>query len=215
MSVKVYDQQAKEVGTVSLPKEIFEVEINSDVLHQAIVTQEANSRVNRAHTKDRSEVRGGGKKPWRQKGTGRARHGSIRSPIWRGGGVTHGPRNEKIYAKKINKKVRRKALFMALTSKVRDKEFYVLDSFQFEQGKTRRVVEMFENFSGLAKDVRYPTFLVITPDRDMALINATKNIPYANTIGVKSLNPRDILKYKFLMMPKEAIKVIEEIYNRK
>jgi len=123
----VYNQQGEKVGQVDLPAELFGVPLNRDLVHQVVVTQMANSRQVLAHTKDRSEVRGGGAKPWRQKGTGRARHGSIRSPIWVGGGVAFGPTKERVFAKKINKKMKRQALFMVLSSKVKDKEIVLLD----------------------------------------------------------------------------------------
>ena len=127
MKVSVYNQEGKEVGKVLLPKEIFEVKVNPDLVHQVVVCQMANRRQPIAHTKDRGEVRGGGRKPWSQKGTGRARHGSIRSPLWIGGGVTFGPRKEKIFKKKIPKKMRRKALFMVLSGKAKENLLLVLD----------------------------------------------------------------------------------------
>ena len=126
MKINLYNQKGEKVGKTDLPDEIFNVEINSDLLHQVIVSQMANKRQSSAHTKDRGDVSGGGKKPWRQKGTGRARHGSRRSPIWVGGGVTFGPKSEKNYKKTIPQKMKRKALFMALSSKVNDDELILL-----------------------------------------------------------------------------------------
>ena len=128
MKVKVYNQNKDEVGEIQLPKEIFEIEINSDLIHQVVLAQEGNRRQGTAQAKMRGEVRGGGKKPWRQKGTGRARHGSTRSPLWRGGGVTFGPRADKNYKKKISKKMGRKALFMVLSAKAKDNLILVLDN---------------------------------------------------------------------------------------
>src|SRR3989344_4067362 len=126
MKVDLYNQNGEVAGSVNLPKEIFEVKFNADLVHQIAVSQMANKRQVSAHTKIRSEVRGGGKKPWRQKGTGRARHGSIRSPLWRGGGITFGPRNDKVYEKDIPKKMRRKALLMALSQKAKNSQLVVL-----------------------------------------------------------------------------------------
>src|SRR3989344_1678996 len=120
METNIYNQEGKEVGKVSLPTAVFGVKWNPDLVHQAVVAMEANARTPVAHTKSRADVRGGGRKPWKQKGTGRARHGSTRSPIWVGGGVAHGPTNEKIFAKKINKKMRTKALYTVLSQKLRD-----------------------------------------------------------------------------------------------
>ena len=122
VKIDVYNQEGKVVGDATLPKGIFEVKLNTDLVHQIAVSLSANNRQISAHTKNRGEVSGGGKKPWRQKGTGRARHGSIRSPLWKGGGVTHGPRVERVFEKDIPKKMRRKALFMVLSQKAKDKQ---------------------------------------------------------------------------------------------
>src|SRR3989338_4393818 len=127
MEAKVYTQDGKESGKVKLPEDVFNLPWNSDLVHQVVVSMESNARVTVAHTKDRSEVSGGGKKPWKQKGTGRARHGSIRSPLWIGGGVTHGPRNEKNFKKKINKKMKIKALYVVLSEKLRNNEILFLN----------------------------------------------------------------------------------------
>src|SRR3989338_5905457 len=128
MKYPVYNQEGKEEGTTVLPKEIFDVKMNADLVHQVFISHTANQRQNSAHTKNRGEVRGGGRKPWRQKGTGRARHGSIRSPIWKGGGVSGGPRNEKNWEKEIPKKMRRSALFMVLSEKAKNNLVLVLDT---------------------------------------------------------------------------------------
>ena len=145
LSLKIYNIEGEEAGDIKLPAGIFGIEINNDLLYQAITIQRANSRKVFAHTKDRSEVRGGGKKPWQQKGTGRARHGSTRSPVWVGGGITFGPRKEKNFKKKINKKAKRKAIFMALSSKVKDKELLVLDKLELKEPKTKTMVKILEN----------------------------------------------------------------------
>lgn len=211
MKTKLYDTNAQEIGTVLLPKDIFDVAINPVLLRHAVAIQEANARVIRAHTKGRGEVSGGGRKPWRQKGTGRARHGSIRSPLWRGGGVAHGPRKEKRYSKKINKKAKRKALCMALSSKAADGELYVLDSLQVASGKTKEAKSLISKFLEKAK-LSNPSVLVITSSNDKSLVRSMRNIPRVKTIGATSLNVRDILKYKLLLMPKDALKVIQETY---
>ena len=128
MKVDVYNKENEKVGTTDLPDTVFSASWNPDLVHQAVVAQQANSRQTVAHTKDRSDVRGGGRKPWRQKGTGRARHGSIRSPLWKGGGVTFGPRTERRFRKSINTKMRRGALFSTLSRKYQDGEVTIIDS---------------------------------------------------------------------------------------
>ena len=136
MKVKIYNQEGKETETMELPDGVFGLKWNADLVHQVVTGQAANLRRGTAHAKGRSEVRGGGRKPWRQKGTGRARHGSIRSPLWIGGGVTHGPLKEKSYHKKINKKMAKKALFTALSAKARDNEIIILENLKFPEAKT-------------------------------------------------------------------------------
>ena len=142
MKYPVYNQEGKELeAAITLPKEIFDVDFNADLVHQVAVSFSANERQISAHAKTRAEVRGGGKKPWRQKGTGRARHGSIRSPLWKGGGITHGPRTERIFEREIPKKMRRKALLMVLSEKARNNQLVILDKIELENGKTKEMVK--------------------------------------------------------------------------
>lgn len=205
VSVKIYNQKGEETGQTRLPKEIFDVKVNPVLVHQVVVSQMANRRQVTAHTKDRSEVRGGGRKPWRQKGTGRARHGSIRSPIWRGGGVTFGPRKEKIYKKTIPKKMRRKALLMALSGKAKNNLLVLLDELKVERVKTKQVSEILNKLSCKEKSV-----LIALPKMDKNVILAARNIPKVATMQAKDLNALDILSFKYLLMPKEAIKALKE-----
>lgn len=207
MRVSVYNQQGEKTGTALLPKDIFDVKMNPDLVHQAYVAQIAGSRRVIASTKTRAERRGGGRKPWRQKGTGRARVGSIRSPIWRKGGVVFGPKKEKVYKIKINKKARRKALFMVLSSKVKDKELILVDKLELAKAKTKEMVKILNN---LLKD-ELPV-LVATAGKNETVVRANKNIPYTKTIRADSLNVVDLLSYKYLLMPKEAVKIIKETY---
>jgi len=208
----IYNQEGKEVGKAKLPAEIFNLPMNKDLVHQVMVAQTANARQVLAHTKDRSERRGGGAKPWRQKGTGRARHGSIRSPIWRGGGVTFGPTKERVFAKKINKKMKRKALLIVLSSKVKDKEMVLLDKLELVQAKTKQMMEVFNNLkTKIKKDLTKGT-LIVLPASDQKIIRAIKNIPKIKTIRADSLNVSDILSYRYLLMPQEAIEVIKKTY---
>lgn len=204
MKVKVYNQEGKEVEELELPEEVFGLKLNKDLIHQAVVAQMANSRDVIAHAKDRSEVRGGGKKPWRQKGTGRARHGSIRSPIWRGGGVTFGPTKERNFSKKINKKMRQKALLMVLSSKVKDSELVVLNDLKLSSPKTKEMADIMKNLEKARKDIKRSS-LVALVKKDENIIKAIKNIPKMGAIGITSLNVVDILKYKYLIMTKEGV----------
>jgi large subunit ribosomal protein L4 len=206
----VYNLEGEKTGTITLPEDIFNVEINDDIIYQVVNVQIANNRQKLAHTKNRGDVRGGGKKPWRQKGTGRARHGSIRSPLWRGGGVTFGPRNEKNFSRKINKKIRQKALFMALTSKVRDKELIVLDDLKISEPKTKLMAKI---ISKIFKKEQRPSILLAIPEKNENLIKASKNIAKVKTILADSLNVLDLLSFKYLLLDKEAIKVIEKTYG--
>ena len=214
MEVNIYNQNAEIVGKSDLPDSIFGVKLNSDLMHQALTAQLANARKSVAHTKDRSEVRGGGKKPWKQKGTGRARHGSIRSPIWKGGGVTFGPRKEKIYKVKINKKQKRKALFMALSSKINDKEMALLDKFEIGEVKTKKMAGILDMFSkAVWGNSRLKKTLVVLPQSDRKILLSTRNIPATKIISADSLNIYDLLAYKYLIMPKDAIGIIEKTYK--
>ena len=200
LSAPVYNQKGEKVDTAKLPVEIFAVKINNTLLHQAVVAQSTNKRKSIANTKTKGEVRGGGRKPWRQKGTGRARHGSTRSPIWRGGGVTFGPRSdEQVFKKKINKKMKRQALFMALTSKVRDEELRLLENLEMEEPKTKRAKDILSNLFK-KKEEKSKSILIVTQKDDKHIIRASKNIPQVKTLGVDSLNVLDLLYFKYLIM---------------
>jgi len=218
MKTKLYNQSGEEIGTAQLPDEIFSVKINNDLLHQAIITFLANKRKPIAYAKDRSSVSGGGRKPWRQKGTGRARHGSIRSPIWKGGGVTHGPLKEKDYSKKMNKKARRKALFMALSSKVQDDQLMVVDSINLEKGKTKLMAEILNKLSEKLNNYKknkkkQDSILVIQADSDKNLNKAIRNLSYADTIQADNLNVLEVLSKKYLIILKEAVDKLKKIKN--
>lgn len=208
MNISIYNQKGEEAGKMDLPDEIFNVRMNSDLVHQVVMAQMANQRQVLAHTKTRGEVRGGGKKPWKQKGTGRARAGSIRSPLWKGGGVTFGPRNDRNFTKKINKKMKQKALLMALSSKVKDNEMIVLDKFELGKAKTKEIANLLDKLS-LKKSI-----LISLPKRDDSIYRASRNIPEIKMTLANSLNAVELLKYKYLLMPKEAIEVIEKTYNK-
>jgi len=210
IKVPTYNLEGEKTGTINLSESIFGIEINDDLIYQAVNVQNANNRFSLAHAKNRGEVSGGGKKPWRQKGTGRARHGSIRSPLWRGGGVTFGPRNEENFSRKINKKAKRKALLMVLTSKVQDKELIVLDEFKISEPKTKLIAVAIKK---IFKDEKKPSILSTVSHKNGNVITAAKNIANLKTISPDSLNVLDLLSFKYLLLDKESIGVIEKIYG--
>jgi large subunit ribosomal protein L4 len=211
MKVDIYNQKGEVIGGTNLPKDIFDVDFNSDLVHQVAVSLAANSRQISAHTKNRGEVRGGGKKPWRQKGTGRARHGSIRSPLWKGGGVTHGPRTERIFEREIPKKMRRKALFMVLSQKAKDKQLIILDRIELGvDGKPAKTKEMAAILSKLPCNSQ--TTLVALPNYDKKIVLATRNINKTSVEDTRNINVLQLLNHKFLLSTKEGIKTIENIF---
>lgn len=207
MKTDIYNQKGEKIEEMDLPKKIFDVPMNSDLVHQVAVSQMSNQRQVLAHTKDRSAVKGGGKKPWRQKGTGRARHGSIRSPLWKGGGVTFGPTNQRNFKKAIPKKMKRKALLMVLSAKAKN-NFFILDKIVLEKTKTKIMADIMKNF--LKENNK--SCLIVLPKNEKDIIRAANNIPKIKTIEARNLNCLDLLSFKSLLMPKEAIKVIEETF---
>ncbi len=212
MEITVYNQEGKEIEKISLPKEIFDVKINHDLIHQVVVSQMANRRKILAQTKTRGEVRGGGKKPWRQKGTGRARHGSIRSPLWRGGGITFGPRKEKVFKKMIPKKIKRKALLMILTAKAKSNLLIFVNQLKLEKAKTKSMAEIINVLSSKIENFKKGNTLIALPEMNKKIILAARNLPQVKTIQVKDLNCLDLLSFKYLIMPKESIKIIKTTF---
>lgn len=209
MKVDLYNQDGETQGTVNLPKEIFEVAFNADLVHQIAVSLMANKRQVSAHAKIRSEVRGGGKKPWRQKGTGRARHGSIRSPLWKGGGVTHGPRNDRIFEREIPKKMRRKALLMVLSEKAKNKNLVVLDKIELENGKTKEMALILKNLPNAKNST-----LIALPGYDKKIFLASRNIKKVEIDDARNLNVLDLLNSKFLLLTKDSIKTIQNTFTK-
>ncbi len=208
MKADLYNMKGEKTGDVTLPTSIFGVEVNSDLIYQVMRVQTLSRRQNTADTKDRSEVRGGGKKPWRQKGTGRARHGSRRSPIWKGGGVTFGPTNERNYKKKINKKVKRAAVSMVLSAKKEKNFIFFVSDLEIKEPKTKAMREFLKNTF-----CKKGTLLVL-PKIDRNLILSTRNIEGVDTIQAKDINALDLLSYKYLIIPKDSVKVIEETIKK-
>ncbi len=210
MLVDTYNQKGEKLTKTRLPEDIFGLKMNSDLVHQVLVSQQANKRQNTAHSKGRGNKRGGGRKPWRQKGTGRARHGSIRSPIWRGGGVTFGPTKEKVFKKKIPKKMRRKALFMVLSKKAKNKLVIVLNKLEIEDIKTKKIAEILEKLP-----VEKENCLIALPSYNKNVILSARNLPQIDVIEARNLNVLDLLSFKYLLMPKEAIKKTKETFLKK
>jgi len=212
MKVSVYDINKKEVGNIELPKEIFEVELNMNLLHQVVVSQEANRRIAIADVKNRGEVSGGGKKPWRQKGTGRARVGSSRNTAWRHGGITFGPTSERNFSKKINDKMRVKALFMVLSQKIKDNELFVLNSLK-DGDKAVKTKDMSKAVNAF-RSANERIFFAI-PENDQQIVRALRNLDRVTVQEARNLNAFDLLSSKHLLLSKEAVSVIENTFLKK
>jgi large subunit ribosomal protein L4 len=205
--VAVFNIEGQQVGDIELKEEIFGVRVNEPLLHQAVQVYLANQRQGTQSAKTRAEVRGGGRKPWRQKGTGRARQGSIRSPQWAGGGVVFAPK-PRDYSQKLPKKMRRQAMYSALSSKVNSNEIIVLDQLTLEQPKTRLVDSMLKNLNIEKKA------LIVIKDKDVAVQKSARNIPGVKTAQVGTLNVYDILKYDTFVITREAVEAVEEVYGK-
>ena len=204
MQVPVYNVQGEQVSETELRDEIFAAPINHALMHQALVRQAANARLGTHKTKTRSEVRGGGRKPWRQKGTGRARQGSIRSPQWRGGGAVFGP-TPRSYKQKMPRKMRRQALRSVLSVKAADSQVLLLDSLQMTEPKTREVLGILQNW-GVDTSA-----LILVPQRDEVILRSVRNLPQVRTLVAQYLNVRDLLKFDYILVPLASLEVIEGI----
>lgn len=203
-NVSVYNIEGKEVGTMELSDAVFGVEVNEHLVHLAVVAQLANKRQGTQKAKTRAEVSGGGRKPWRQKGTGHARQGSTRSPQWKGGGVVFAPA-PRDYTIRLNKKEKRAALKSALTSRVRENKFIVVDEIAFDEIKTRK-------FKGVMDNLKVSKALVVLGEGSSNVILSARNIPSVKTAQVNTINVYDILKYNTVVATKAAIAGIEEVY---
>jgi large subunit ribosomal protein L4 len=213
MKIKVYNQTAEFVHDLELSDKIFGVKVNSELLHQALITQMSNERQVLADTKDRSEVRGGGKKPWKQKGTGRARVGSSRSPIWRAGGVTFGPTSDRDFSKKINKKMKQKAIFMALSDKIANDNLVVLDSLKLEEFKTKKFNDILSAVEKNILKTERRNVLIINDTKDDKVKYSARNLAGTEIINLENINIVDLLKYKNLLLTETAVKTLEERYK--
>ena len=213
MKTDVYNLNNEVVGSIDLPASVFGTKWNETIVKQVLDAQRANARSPWAHVLDRSEVRGGGKKPWRQKGTGRARHGSTRSPIWVGGGKAHGPRNDKDYSQKVNKTMKRVALFSALSRKVKDGEVKVFDTLIIEKPKTKELAVALSKSITLRKGGKRYDVLLVSDVANKNLFRAASNLEKTKVIAADSLNIYDILNYKNLFIDKDMVAMIEKHYK--
>ncbi len=212
MKIEVYNQKGEIIEEMPLKEEIFQDEFNADFLHQVFKILWANRYPVIAFTKTRKEVKGGGKKPWRQKGTGRARHGSIRSPLWRGGGVVFGPRRkEENLEKKVNKKAKQKALRMAIAKKIIDKEVKIIDSLEVGEIKTKNFDKIFKNIIKPEKKKKMPSTLVILdPQTEKQIKRGIRNLPYLGIITLDNLDLIEVLNHKYLLSSKNTFQKLEE-----
>lgn len=216
MKINVYNQNGEQAGTVEVSEKIFGVKVNSVLMHQAVVAQMANERQVLAHTKGRGDVRGGGKKPWKQKGTGRARAGSSRSPIWIGGGVTFGPTKERNFSKKLNKKMRQKAIKMALSEKLSNNNLVIVDKLDIKDFKTKvfnQIIKNIENkIFNYKKDIKR-NVLIINNEKDEKVKYSGRNLAGVKMLNLENINIVDLLKYKNYILTKETIAKLEERYK--
>ena len=210
-SVKLYNMKAKEVGTMDLNEQLFALEYNEALVHQAVVTRLANERQGTKSTLTRTEVRGGGKKPYRQKGTGNARQGSTRAPQWIKGGVVFAPKSRD-FSKKMNVTAKRTALFTALSKKLADNEFYVVDALTVENGKTKEFNAFLGAFAKLDEKFN-KTVLVVMDNADEKVIRAARNLEKLNTIPVEQLNTYDVVKNVVLVLSKGSVEKLQEVYG--
>ena len=219
MEATIYNQKGTDAGKITLPAKVFGAKWRSDLVHQVVESMRSNKRAGTADTKDRGEVRGGGKKPWKQKGTGRARHGSSRSPIWVGGGVTHGPLAEKNYKRKISKKMRAQALFSVLSRKLKDNEILFVDTLELGDIKTKSAQKVMESLAKVLSPLGFkplanskkPRVLTALFGRSEKAEKSFRNLPQLEIAFLKNLNPLDVLNHQYLIIenPAESVKFLE------
>ncbi len=222
LDAEVYSKDGKKVSTFSLPEEVFSLDWNADLVHQVITSLQTSARHPYAHARTRGEVSGGGKKPWRQKGTGRARHGSTRSPIWVGGGVAHGPRNDKNFDRKVNKKTKDAAIRTILSQKFRDNEIILVDNITMSAPKTADLKKVVENLSKINDSLSYMSskkhnnVLFVTNSQDKNLYLSLRNFGNMETQSVQDINPIVLSKYKYLVFisPDQSIVTLKNRLNK-
>ncbi len=221
MEAIVYNQKGKEAGNIKLPKGLFDAKWKADLVHQVVTVMQGNKRSGTAHTKDRGEVRGGGKKPWQQKGTGRARHGSIRSPLWSGGGVTHGPRKEKNYKRDLSRSMKASALQSVLSKKFRDGEIVFVNAITLSAPKTKEALAVMRALSGVKGlegllKKRVNSLLLALPSRDEAVEKSFRNFASVTVEEIRNINPVELLNYRHLIIvnPEASLKTLSERVNK-
>lgn len=216
LTAVMYTTDGKEAGSLEVPESVFNVAWNADLVHEVVTSMMANARTSTANTKGRGEVRGGGKKPWKQKGTGRARHGSSRSPIWRGGGVTHGPLAEKDYSRKINRKARAKALAVSLSKKYQDGEVVFVKGFSFPEPKAKDARTMLTSLSGIKgieslKGKRKNAAVIVIPGKDVNTEKSFGNFGNISVVQARDLNPVELFTHKYVLIasPLDALATLK------
>jgi len=219
VKTNVYNQSGEIVSELKLSDKVFAVKINEDLVHQAMVTQAANERQVLAHTKTKAEVRGGGKKPWKQKGTGRARAGSSRSPIWIGGGVTFGPRKDRNFSKKINKKMKQKAITMVFTDRLAENNLAVVDKIEMKDFSTKKFNDFVKKIENVFPDENKAkkskrSILFVNDIKDEKVVLSSRNLVGFDIINLENINIIDLLKYKNLVITESAIKNINDRYSK-
>ncbi len=214
MKADLYNIENSKVGTVELPETIFGASWRPSLVKQVLVAQMANRRLPWAHAKDRSEVRGGGKKPWRQKGTGRARHGSIRSPLWVGGGKAHGPRNDRDYTQKVNKKMKRNAVLSVLSHKYKNGEIKFMENLVLPEVKTKVLAQTLLKFAPETAKSKAKNFnALLVPETGSNIYRAARNLPKVKALSPESLNVYDLMNYKNILLDQKAVAIIEKHYS--
>ncbi len=198
IQAKIYTQNGKDAGTIDLPANVFAVKWNGDLVHQVVTSMESSARTPVAHTKNRGEVSGGGKKPWQQKGTGRARHGSIRSPIWVGGGVTHGPRSDKNFDRKVNKKMKAKALYTILSRKFKENQVIFVDELSLSSIKTKSAKEIMDTLFDKASKKKTNAILLSIPAKNKNVEKSFQNFGNMKVDEIRNMSPLDLMKYRYV-----------------
>lgn len=204
VTYKIFSSEGKEMEEIELPASVFDRALNKVLLAQAVSSMVRNMRPATSHAKDRSEVRGGGRKPWRQKGTGRARHGSIRSPIWKGGGAAHGPHKERVMGRKINKKMKDASLAMVLSGKRADGEIVIVEKMDIEKPQTKHMSSLFDNTIGKKRG----SILVVLDGKNSKVEKSISNLSRVDITDAKSLSAHDALSHKHLLLTKDALNVL-------